>query len=272
MSIIYNLRNLLYEPEVRGIDVNEEVLLDIHRKILTRKKLLKSTFESFYKEMIFLSDNLLKAPGMEIELGSGAGFFKQFRQGLITSDIRQGPHIDMVLDAQNMSIPDNAVRCFYAINVFHHLPDPEKFFSELCRVLSPGGGCILIEPHEGFASKLLHRYLHSEEFFDPTLDWQTKNIGGPLSGANQALAHIIFNRDIDLFRKKYETNLNVVYRGYVLNAMRYFFSGGLNFRQIIPSILDSFLCNLEKIGKPLARHWTFHQIIVIKKCASWEKS
>lgn len=260
------IRAWLYEPKVRGVDVDDNALLAIHSGILREKRLLRSAFETFYLDMIGICDQLLKCSGTELELGSGAGFFKSLRPELITSDIRKGAHIDLVLDAQNMKIPDGSVRCIYAINVFHHLPDPQSFFSELCRVLRPGGGCLLIEPHGGFSSALLHRYLHSDERFDPDAQsWQTADIAGPLSGANQALAHIVFERDIDVFNALYGEKLEIVYRGYSLNALRYLFSGGLNFRQLLPSAFDSILRALEDFGKPLARYWSFHQIIAIRK-------
>uniref|UniRef100_UPI00404899EC class I SAM-dependent methyltransferase n=1 Tax=Orrella sp. TaxID=1921583 RepID=UPI00404899EC len=89
----------------------------------------------------------------------------------------------MKLDALAMNLADNTVRCIYAINVFHHLPDPDLFFAELARVLHPGGGCILIEPHCGFASSLLHRHLHSDEHFDPNApEWRTVEIGETCRG------------------------------------------------------------------------------------------
>jgi SAM-dependent methyltransferase len=165
-----------------------------------------------------------------------------------------------------MALPDDSVRCIYAINVFHHLPDPERFLSELCRVLHAGGGCILIEPHIGFASALLHRYLHSDERFIPDAkSWETTDIGGPLSGANQALAYIVFERDIARFNSLYGEKLEIAYQGYVLNGLRYLFSGGLNFRQLLPSVFAPLLRGLEFAGRPLARYWSFHQIIVIRK-------
>lgn len=260
------LRGWLYESKVKGVDVDDNALLDTHIEILRKKPLLRSAFETFYRDMMDLCDRLLKTSGTEVELGSGAGFFKNMRPELITSDIRKGPHIDIALDAENMSLPDNSVRCFYAINVFHHLPDPDRFFSELCRVLRVGGGCILIEPHNGFSSALLHRHLHSDEQFLPAAQsWQTVDIGGPLSGANQALAYIVFERDIARFENLYGERLEIVYRGYVLNALRYLFSGGLNFRQLLPSPFEPVLRMLEFIGKPLARYWSLHQIIVIRK-------
>jgi SAM-dependent methyltransferase len=266
MKTIERLRSRLYEPTVRGVNVDDPGFLAVHMAVLRQKRLLRSAFETFYRDMMNLCDRLLPVSGTEVELGTGAGFFKTMRPQLVTSDVRKGPHIEMALDAQNMSLPDDSVRCVYAINVFHHLPDPDRFFGELKRVLRPGGGCILIEPHGGFASALLHRHLHTDERFDPDAsNWRTTDIGGPLSGANQALAHIVFTRDLAEFRKKYGDTLEIVHRGYTLNGLRYLLSGGLNFRQLLPSFTDPLLRALESGGRLFARHWSLHQIIVIRK-------
>lgn len=266
MKLIDKLRNWLYEPRVHGVDVDDNSLLAIHMEVLRKKPLLKSAFETFYRDMVGLCDWLLAPSGLEIELGSGAGFFKTMRPRVVTSDIRKGPHIDMELDAQHMNLADSSVRCIYAINVFHHLPDPATFFSELGRVLVPGGGCILIEPHNGWCSALLHRHLHTDESFLPDAkNWKTADIAGPLSGANQALAYIVFKRDIARFNSLYGETLEVVHQGYVLNALRYLISGGLNFRQLLPSVFEPVLRALEYASKPLARYLSLHQVIVIRK-------
>ena len=187
--MIDRIRRLLYDPRVRDVPVDDPALLAIHREVLREKRLLRSAFETFYRDMASLCDRHFPVGGIELELGSGAGFFREVRPGLVTSDVRTGPHIDRVIDAQAMDLPDGSVRCVYAINVFHHLPDPEAFLRELARVLAPGGGCVLVEPHGGFASARVHRLLHSDEHFDPAAPgWRTEGIGGPLSGANQALA------------------------------------------------------------------------------------
>jgi hypothetical protein len=61
----------------------------------------------------------------------------------------------------------------------------------LLRVLVPGGGCVLIEPHSGPLSSIVHKRLHKDEYFDPDESgWKNDKIRGPLSGANQALAHM----------------------------------------------------------------------------------
>ena len=72
-------------------------------------------------------DKYFKVEGLEIELGSGVGFFKSIRNSVITSDIRKGFDYDMSVDATNMSIEDSSVKCFFAINVFHHISHPTKF-------------------------------------------------------------------------------------------------------------------------------------------------
>ena len=266
--ILDSLRRWLYEPRVRNVDVDSIALLALHNSILCEKPLLRSAFETFYKEMAGLCDRYLSGSGIEVELGSGAGFFKILRPGLITSDVRIGPNIDIELDAQSMALNDASVRCIYAINVFHHLPDPQLFFNELIRVLEIGGGCILIEPHGGFCSALLHSHLHDDEHFDTTASgWCTAGIGGPLSGANQALAHIVFQRDLQRFNQLYGAQLEIIHHGYIANALRYLISGGLNFRQLSPSFMKWPLIILETLLQPLARHCSLHQIIVLQKRA-----
>ncbi len=266
MNAIDHLRWWCYDPRVRGVDVDDQGLLEVHATILKDKRLLRSAFETFYRDMANLCDRFLTVPGMEVELGTGAGFFKSTRPGLVTSDVRIGSNIDLLLDAQEMNLPDQSVRCIYAINVFHHVANPDRFFAELCRVLLPGGGCILIEPHGGVASALLHRHLHSDERFDPAAtSWATPDIKGPLSGANQALAHIVFERDLDEFKAKYGDHIEIIHREYCLNALRYLFSGGLNFRQLLPSVFESALKILETVGSPLARYWSFHEVIVMRR-------
>lgn len=266
MTFIDKLRGFLYEPRVRGVNVDDNRLLEIHAQVLKDKPLLKSAFQSFYEQMAKSCDKWLPAAGLEVELGSGAGFFRDVRPGLVTSDVRRAAHIDRVLDAQNLDLADGSVRCIYAINVFHHLPDPERFFSELDRVLAPMGGCILVEPHGGFSSALLHRYLHTDERFDPDApQWKNTEIAGPLSGANQALAHIVFKRDRKKFEASFGRSLEIVSISYAQNGPRYFLSGGLNFRQLLPSWMDGPMRVLEQLASPLARHWSLHQVIVLRK-------
>jgi hypothetical protein len=230
MSFIGRLRNWLYDSRVRHLDVDDEGLLELHAAILAEKPMLRSAFNSFYDTMLECNERFLSGEGTEIELGSGAGFFKDRRPRVVTSDVRHGAHIDRTLDAQDMDVPDN------------------------------------LEPHNGLASAALHRLLHKDERFEPNeANWRNSHIAGPLSGANQALAHIVFSRDRSIFNACYGDNLSLVHKGYVLNGIRYLLSGGLNFRQLAPSIAIPVLRAIEGFMFPIAKFWTLHQVIVIKK-------
>jgi len=261
------IRNFLYEKNVLNVDVNNDQLLKIHLSILRKKKLLNSAFKSFYKDMSKICDQYFLVNGLEIELGSGVGFFKDIRSSILTSEFkRNGIDYDLEVDATNMDLASDSVKCIFAINVFHHIAFPTKFFDELIRVLKKNGGCILIEPHNGFFSRLLHKNLHNDEYFDTKkTQWDNNKSFGPLANANQALAHNIFVRDISIFKEKYGGSLEIIHEQYELNGLRYLFSGGLNFKQLLPSFSDYFLRMLEILFSPLAKFWTPYKMIVIKK-------
>ncbi len=259
-------QNFFYDKEIANIDVDSKDLTKKHAEIIKKKKLLRSAYETFYKQMSNICDNNFKVDGLEIELGSGVGFFKSLRKNVLTSDIRDGVVCDMSLDATKMNIRDNTVRCFFAINVFHHISYPTKFFEELKRVLKINGGCILIEPHNGLLSRFIAKNIHKDEYFDTDeLNWDKIEKGGVLSKANQALSHNVFERDRIIFEEKYGQHLKVIEKKYVINGLRYILSGGLNFRQLFPSFLSFLLFFLEMIFSPLAKHWAPFRVIVIKK-------
>ena len=80
--------------------------------------------------------------------------------------------------------------------MFHHISHPTKFLNELNRVLKKGGGCILIEPHNGLISRFIAKNIHKDEYYDTNeLEWDKKEKSGVLSNANQALSHNIIERD-----------------------------------------------------------------------------
>ncbi len=257
---------IFYDQDIVDLDVNSKELSRLHLAIMKKKKLLRSAYETFYKQMSLSCDEFFKIEGLEIELGSGVGFFKDLRNGIITSDIREGIDYDMSIDATNMNIKDNSIKCLFLINVFHHLSYPTKFFDELKRVLKKGGGCILIEPHDGLLSRLIHKNIHKDEYFDTNeIQWDKDEKSGVMSNANQALSHNVFERDKILFESKYGKDLKIIRKTYIINGLRYILSGGLNFKQLFPSFLISILFVLEFFFTPLAKYWTPFKMIVIKK-------
>lgn len=126
---------------------------------------------------------------------------------------------------------------------------------------------LLVEPHNGLFSAWMHKRLHTTEFFDPAMPGWEAPIAGAMSGANQALAHIVFERDREIFRERYGAMLELVDMMYMLNGLRYLLSGGVNFRPLVPAFMDKPLQTVEKFCKPFARYWTLHKLIVLRKCA-----
>jgi len=71
-----------------------------------------------------------------------AGYFGALPQGarIICTDVRPGPGVDVVADAQNMpQIPADSADCVFLVSILQHIPSPQKAVDEAFRVLRPGG-------------------------------------------------------------------------------------------------------------------------------------
>jgi SAM-dependent methyltransferase len=202
--------------------------------------------------------------GQRLEIGAGVSFFNKLFPDVLITDIKKSSHLDRVIDAQQMDLPEYSVRAIYGINCFHHLPEPEKFFHELERVLVPGGGCILIDPYYGPISEMILTRLFKTETFDKSQkNWET-NSSGVMVGANQALSYIVFIRDRESFHEKFP-GLEIVYAHPMNNYLQYLLSGGLNFKQLVPDFLIPGIKGIEFILTPLAPILALHHIIVLRK-------
>lgn len=258
------LINILRDPSIRDIDVDGVDRLHIHNNVLINKSLLRKVFIEFHHIFRRLDEQYLVGQGLRVELGAGIAPVRESYPDVLATDVVSEAHLDRVLDAEKMDIPDNSVRAFYGQNCFHHFPHPDRFFSELDRVLEPGGGVILLEPYYGpFASFLYKRLFKTEGFDKKFRSWETP-AKGPMNGANQALSYIIFKRDKDEFELKYPT-LKIVHQERVNNYMKYIFSGGLNFKQLCPDILAPLIDVVQWCLSPCSRLFSLHHVIVIRK-------
>ncbi len=255
----------LADPRLAGVDVDSDRLLDIHRRILEEKPMIRGVFLDFYNSCAALDERFFNGQGLRIELGAGTSFFKQAHPGIIATDVKQGPGLDMVVDATRMPFAAGSVRAFYAIHCFHHLPSPDRFFEELQRTLIPGGGCVLIDPYYSPVARVLFRRLFATERYDTDQrGWDAPTETGAMSDANQALSYIVFKRDRQLFNSKHP-GLEVVYHRPLSNYVRYLLSGGLNFRQLAPNAAIPLLKGIEFALTPLARVLALHHILVLRK-------
>ena len=256
--------DLLSAPTVRDIDVNGISRFEAHKKMLIKKRMLRDVFNEFHKLFRKLDREYLSGDGLEIELGSGVSLMRDVYPSVLATDIVPSPHLDRVLNAENMNLENESVRVIYGQNCFHHFMEPDKFFKELERVLKPGAGFIMLDPFYGPIATFLFKRLFRTEGFDKNYpSWNTPHLG-PMNGANQALSYIIFVRDYNIFEQKYPT-LKIVHRQTVGNYLKYLLSGGLNFRQLVPDSFTGLVNVLEKLLSPFNQIFALHHVIVIKK-------
>lgn len=172
------LLDLLRDPLLDGVDIDGESRLDLHRKMLQKKRMLRTVFKDFHHTFRKLELRLLSGGGAKVELGSGISPMRDSYSEVLATDIVAAPHLDKVVNAEAMDFPDDSVRVIYGQNCFHHFPHPDLFFQELNRVLVPGGGAILLEPYYGPLATFLYKRLFRTEGFDKAYpSWRLRFLG-----------------------------------------------------------------------------------------------
>jgi len=91
-----------------------------------------------------------------------------------------------------------------------------------------------------------------------------------MSGANQALSWVVFTRDRRRFEREYPELELVVDRPHT--HLRYLLSGGVNFRQLIPSSFGGAVANLEEVLAPFNRWLALQHTIVLRRRGSSKAS
>lgn len=224
------LRNLLAHPLTRGADLDDPRTTALRRQIIQDKPFLRRIYQEWYA---LLAADVPPGAGRVLELGSGAGFFKQHVPDALTSEIFPCPGIDVVLDGLRMPLADGALRAIVMTDVFHHLPDAGQFLREATRCVRGGGVVAMIEPWVSAWSKLVYTRLHHEPFRPDAPSWDFPTTG-PLSGANGALPYIVFQRDRARFEREFPQWQIERVRPFM--ALRYLVSGGVSMRSLAPSL------------------------------------
>ena len=81
--------------------------------------------------------------GKTLDLGSQAGPYAALFPNRVSLDIRPGPGVQIVGDAQALGIADGRFDVVLCTEVLEHLPEPQKAIDEFERVLKPGGTLLL---------------------------------------------------------------------------------------------------------------------------------
>jgi len=242
--------NIAYE-----LDSPERTLY--HREIILHKKFLKKLYEQWYDEFLKEIRNLPN--DVFIEIGSGGGFLKELEPRVICTDVLDLPTNDKTFSALDMPFGNRSVGGIFGVNTFHHIGDAEKFLSEVSRVLAKNGKLILIEPANSYWGRFIYKNFHHEPF-DENGNWTIRD-AGPLSGSNQALPWIVFERDQEIFRERFP-NLKIekiTYR----NPLLYLLSGGVSYKQLLPDFMYPVINALDRVLPGISKQISMFELIRI---------
>jgi SAM-dependent methyltransferase len=254
-----NLPEYLKLPESKGIEnLDDPQVTVLHSQIIKEKAFLRNLYTDFYK---IFKKTIGQNAEMMVELGSGGGFIKEIIPDVITSDIIKVPNTDMSFSAEQMPFEGGSVGAFFMIDVLHHIKRPKVFFAEAQRCLKSGGKMVMIEPANTLWSRFIFKNFH-HEMFDPSAGWEM-NKTGPLSDANGALAWIIFQRDRIIFESEFK-DLKIKNISFH-TPFRYIISGGLTYRQLLPSFMYGLVNFLEICLGPFSKQLGMFETIVLEK-------
>jgi len=227
-------------PLTGGLSVDDPRTTELRREVLARKPFLRRIYREWYEAV---AEAIPPPPGDALEIGSGAGFLREHVPGLITSDVLPLPGVSMVLDGERLPFADGALRAIAMTNVLHHIPRVREFLAEADRALRPGGAVVMVEPWNTPWSRFLYRHLHPEPFDPSAKEWEFPP-RGPLSGANGALAWIVFRRDRRRFEKEFPRLAVASVRP--MMPFRYLLSGGVGYRKFMPGASFDFWRRVER--------------------------
>lgn len=250
--------NVFRETQPYALDDPRATLY--HRDLIRRKSFLNKLYLEWYGGFLKQLPDLPE--GIWLEIGSGGSFIKELEPRILTSDILDLPTVDRVFSATDMPLEDTGVSAVFLMDVLHHIPDPEAFFSEVQRVLKPGGLLYMVEPANTAFSRLIYKNLHHEPFDEKARDWKFPS-QGPLSDANGALPSLIFRRDVEHFHRLFPDlsleNLQLH------TPFRYLLTGGLSYRSVVPGWSFGAVTLLEKALKPMYGGLAMFQTITVRK-------
>jgi len=229
------------------------------RDMVLRKPFLKSIYREWYEH---IRRAIPEGPGSVLEIGSGPGFFADYCEQAITSDILWVDDLSVVLDACVMPLKTGALKAIVMTDVLHHIPRVRDFFVEARRVVKPGGAIAMIEPWNTPWSRWVYQNLHHEPFVPEANAWEFSN-GGPLSMANGALPWILFERDRAKFQSEFpEWRILSID---LIMPIRYVLSGGFSGITLQPGFTFPLWRRIEQSLGKWARWSAMFAFIVLQR-------
>ena len=223
---------LIGERRTRGLDPDSAGATAAHTLILREKPFLRRLYARFYAE--FARGERDAPPGLRVEVGSGSGFLREVVPGLVRVDLRAGARVEVVASALALPFKRRSVGALFMLNVLHHLPDVETFFSQVSDVLVPGGRAIVVEPYVSTLSRIVYGFGHPEPFAPDQCGWRLESRGA-MTTANDALPWIVFCRDRERFERLFPDLEILRVRPHTIAL--YVISGGFSYRSLAPGFM-----------------------------------
>lgn len=247
-------------PQISNVDAR----LVEHGRQWREKPALREIYLDLYRRM---AAELV--PGKTLEIGGGAGIFKEFAPAVVTTDILPAPWLDLVADAQALPVADASFDNIVMFDVLHHIEFPRRFLREAERILRPGGRIIMVEPAITPVSWVFYKLLHPEPVdmaADPLVDGAPDPTRDAFA-ANQAIPTNLVGRD--RLRLAAAFPAFEVKRVRWLSLFAYPLSGGFKPWSLIPRALVGPVLALENMLSPLiGRIFGYRLLAVIEKAAA----
>jgi len=257
------IKSLLAHPLTQGLNIDSPEMTIRRSRIIQQKAFLKCFYQKCY---LLIAKSLPPSiNGPVIEIGSGAGFLKEYIPGLLTSEILHIPGVDIIIDGQKLPFKSASLSGIVMLDVFHHIPSVKSFFTTAAHCVKPGGAIVMIEPWNTRWSQFVYKYLHHEPFDQNVSQWNLP-FYGPLSQANSALPWIVLERDREVFEQEFP---NWQLENISLHSpLSYLLSGGISFRASLPAFLFKTCNKFENLFKPWMGYWAMFATITLIRRAN----
>ena len=254
------LKPYLSHPLGRNLDIDSPAMTHTRKQIISEKPFLRRIYENWYSQIIGAFPKNKEKP--VLELGAGAGFLKDYFQGVISSDLLKIRNLDINLDGQFLPFHKESLKGIVMVDVFHHLPDIKLFMSNATYCVQPGGIIVMIEPWITKWSHWVYTQLHHEPCILEAQTWELAP-GEPLSQANLALPWIVFERDREIFQQFFpQWQLKNVH---LHTPFCYLLSGGVSLRSFMPGFLFGMWHKVENLLDPWMHRWAMFATIVLER-------
>lgn len=222
----------------------------------------KACLRQIYREWFVQVAQQLPDQGPVVELGCGAGGFKQHRPDIIATDFVLSPWVDQVVEATALPFRDGALGAVVAFDLLHHIARPLRLLREAARVLRTGGRLIFLEPAITPWSRVVWGLFHHEPVdlsYDP---FDSTERSPDLYFANTALPCLLFERH----RQRLERELpeleveKLVYSDFLVYPL----TGGFSRFRLLPAFAVAPLYRLERtLLAPTARWLTGMRLLAV---------